>query len=167
MRRLLSVILLTLLALTIPWRLAALFAEALVVSPGLTRTQSGTDDYWAALDLQARLERLGWAVQYKPGLADDCGCYGLTSFHSRDIYIEDALSWNARFAVLAHEAGHTLEPPRLTENQGEVFAEAVATLIARDGLRDHARYLASMRGDLFTMVAYEREIYATVATLQP
>ena len=144
----------------------ALFAETLFVSQGYTRTSASNDGYWRALDLQARIEfYLGYTVQYAPGL-DASGIYGQTDTHHRAILIADSLSWNEKLAILAHEGGHALAPPNLSEGQAEVFAEAVSALVSHDGLWEHARYIARTRTDDLILFAEWREIYRAAAILE-
>lgn len=150
-----------------PWKLMVLYTEAMTIQNGITRVPMTNGHKWEAEDLKARLEFLGWDVEWTDDLGGMCGCYGLTNPRTRHIDIDSALSWDARFSVLAHEAGHTLQMQRLTENQGEVFAEAVSTLVSHDGFRDHARYLAAMRGDLWILFAYAGEIYQVAGLVQP
>lgn len=150
--RIRSVILLLLLLFIAehgPWRLMALSAEVLTTPRGYVRTSNGNDQYWRALDLQGHLEAAGWRVSYDAGILDQ-GLYGYTDPLDHSIHVDASLSWNARFATLAHEGAHTLQPARLTVNQREVFAESVAALVTRDGLREHARYLALLKADFVT-----------------
>lgn len=170
MKRTLLVFLLLTIGAHAPWKLMALFAETLVVSPGFTRTDEGQDKYWQCQELIDKLERFGWDVEFVNGLEAQ-GIYGLTMVDPvegvRSIKIEETLSWNARYNVLAHEGGHTLVPTwSISRGQNEVFAESVAALMAHDGLREHARYLAKHRGDIFIMVAFWPEIYRAAATLE-
>ncbi len=151
-----------------PWRLAALAAETLVIAPGLTRTSDQDDQYWQALDLQRRLENMGWTVTYVPGISrEGQKVYGVTDPSAHTITMDAGLRWNARLAILAHEGGHTLQSGWLTRNQGETFAEAVATLISHDGLREHARYLTGFRADaVLTILVEWRAIYRAAAVLE-
>lgn len=160
-------ILLALLLVTIavhgPWRVAYLFAQTLVSAGGPTRVSDKDDSYWRARDLEDQLDHLGWDLQYVEGMTS---VYGTTSPHLRAIRIDGTLHWNARLAILAHEGGHTQQPSRLTNNQSEVFAEAVAYVVARDGVTEHARYLSALRGDLLVLVVYWRDIYRAAAVLE-
>lgn len=173
MKKALLIFLLLTIALHAPWRLLALCAETLVVSPGLTRVSQGDDLYWEALALEARLVDFGWAVSYEKdprvvvGFMQTVPVYGVTDDHEHTITIDEALHWNARFAVLAHEGGHTFQRSWLNRNQGETFAEAVAMLVSHDGLREHARYLSSYRVEaILTMLVEWRAIYRAAAVLE-
>lgn len=143
-----------------------MFAETMVTSAGKVRLKIGNDKYWECLDLQQTLGGLGWRVTYEKDLMGTSGIFGDMDPNRRVIRIDASLSWNERFEVLAHEGAHTLQPYRLTENQAEVFAESVSMLVAHDGLREHARYLATMRGDLLVMIAYWPDIYRAAAVLE-
>ena len=145
-----------------PWRLMALAVETFVVDEGYVRISQADDHYWRCLDLAARLERLGWTVTYEPLSAS---YFGVTDPHDHTIRINETLHWNARLATLAHEAGHVFQPARLTQNQSEMYAESVAALVAHDGLREHARYLATLKGDLVTMIMYWPDIYNVAGML--
>lgn len=165
-----SLVIATLIAtavLSTPWRLAVLAAEVMLITPGNTRISDGNDKYWEALDLEAMLAERGYRVDYVDGLNKAKGIYGATSPQAKSIIIDGDLHWNARFAILAHEAGHVMQPGRLTRNQGEAFAESVAMLVAHDGYREHARYLANgLRVDAITVLLVEwRAIYHAAAAL--
>lgn len=157
MRKILLAVLLTLIVEHAPWRLMALCAEVPFLSVTEVRFSDRQDRYWDAQNLEQQLHTQGWTVHYAPLHSD---ASGFTDFERRDIWIDDRLAWNARLAVLAHEAGHTQQPNWATHNQGEVFAEIVSALIAHDGLREHARYLARMRGDAYLLAVTEwRALY--------
>ena len=165
MRRLLLVLSL-LLVLLAPWRLIALTTEALWMSPGLERERQTNTRYWDVQDLEQRLRRLGWTVSYERDLMKNSNAFGITTFWDRRIQIDSALSWDERYTVLAHEAGHTLQPLRLTEQQAEVFAESVSLVLCHDGVREHARYLANLKADLIpTLLVYWPEVYRAADTL--
>ena len=159
MKRTLLTVLAVLILAHAPWRLAELLCVVPFVSVTDLRTSDHNDRYWDVQDLEARLRALGWTVQYTslgPAI------YGQTDTFSRNVWISQTLGWNARLATLAHEAGHTRQPEWVTHTQGEAYAEMVAALIAPDGIREHARYLARMRGDTFLMAVTEwRSIYRT------
>jgi hypothetical protein len=54
------------------------------------------------------------------------GGIGLASAENRTILLKPGLSVNARFEVLAHEAGHLLQPPTLGDQAvAQLFAELV------------------------------------------
>ena len=151
-----------------PWRLAVLAGETLVVSPGFTRVSDADDQYWQALDLEGRLVGLGWEVSYVPSIEHNGQpAYGLTNFDAHTIWIDAALHWNARYAVLAHEGGHIMARGWLTTHQHEAFAESVAMLVAHDGFREHARYCADFRIDsILTMFVHWRAIYRAAGVLE-
>ena len=133
-----------------PWRLMVLTYYVFTTPAAMVESDPGHTRYWDAQNLQVRLERLGWTVEYASSLHE--GVYGGTTFHTRSIQILDSLSWNARFAVLAHEGGHTLQPGWANHGHGEAFAETVAALVTRSNYRNHARYLARVRGDYLIMI---------------
>lgn len=164
MKKFILAVLTVLILAHAPWKLIALGVEVFNVTPGLTRISRDDAHYWQALNLEERLIASGWSVKYAPIEGD---VFGETFPDRRAIVIEDRLHWNARYAVLAHEAGHTLQPAWATRNQGEVFAECVAALLAQDGLREHARYLAKYRGDFLLTVFVEwPAMYRAAALLE-
>lgn len=143
-------------AMHAPWRVMVLGAEVLTMAPSRVRTDNQTDRYWDALSLESRLVALNYSVAYLRDLKiDGQEVYGYTSPNDHAIVVEAGLSWNARLAVLAHEAGHTLQPGWASTRQGEAFAETVAMLISHDGYREHARYLAQHRMDTLFMMLVE------------
>jgi hypothetical protein len=151
-----------------PWRLAALVAETMVAHPGLTRVSDGNDKYWDVMALEARLVDLGWELKYEKHI-NIWGheVYGLTNPEEHIIYVDADLSWNARFAVLAHEGGHVLQRGWYNRAEGDAFAEAVAALVAHDGLREHARYLSSFKmSAVWVMVTDWRAIYRAAGVLE-
>ena len=160
--------LLFVLALHAPWRLMGLAAEVLVMSPGPTRVRDGGERYWDALSLEGKIASLNYSVRYQKGLSlMGVPLYGLTNTEEHSVVIEAGLSWNARYAVLAHEAGHTLQPGWSDRAQGEAFAEGVAFLVSKDGCREHARYLSSIRGEaLFMLLVEWPSIYHAAAVLE-
>ena len=157
-------VLLTFVALHAPWRLSWLAVETLAMQPGYLRMPDGVDNYWRAKDLEARLANLGWTVSYEE---DHPNYFGQTRYNDHAIVVNKSLSWNAKYAVLAHEGGHVLQPPRLTNEQSEIFAEAVAAMVTGLKVREPARYMASLKGDVLIMVVYWQEIYRAADTLQP
>lgn len=165
MKKILLVLLIGFVAEHAPYRLAAVTTQALVMPAGYIRIRGGTDRYWDVLNLELRLARLGWKVEYVSGLRDQ-GMYGLTQHASRLIRVDAGLSWNDRLSVLAHEGGHALQPGQLSPGQSEVFAESVAVLVVGGRHREHARYLAMWRADLGAAAVYWREIYRVAAILQ-
>jgi hypothetical protein len=145
----------------------SLTAELFFVSPGMTRTRTGNEDYWRCRDLENRLSRFGYDVEYISGLVETGNMYGVTLTDKKDIKVDTSLSWNMRLSVLAHEAGHVLEPVGLTMPQGEAFAEGVALLVARDGVREHARYLAHNKVEsTLVLLSYWPEIYKAASALE-
>ena len=149
-----------------PWRLVALTYYVMTTPATMVQVPSDHDRYWDAIYLAHRLEQFGWTVTYVP-VKDTHGfdAYGLTFFQNRAVVVEEALSWTARYAVLAHEGGHTMQPASLTGQQKEVFAEIVAALVTRTHLREHARYLARTRGDYLLVVITEWQRLYRVATI--
>lgn len=152
-----------------PWKLMALAAETLVLHPGATRVSHENDQYWETMALYSRLTGMGWRVTVADELVSPDGmpAYGLTNTGTHEIEIDQTLSWNARYAVLAHEGGHTFQPSYATRAQGEVFAEAVATLVCHDGIREHARYLSLYKTDtLLVLLTESSAIYHAAAVLE-
>ena len=106
-----------------------------------------------------RLQRLAWMVlgvqvqaSATPGVA------GLASREARIIAIDPTLSPNAALQVLAHEAGHILQPDGLSKAEAEVFADAVAYLVTGDDVHVYGRYLAGSKQGLGVLKTYRREI---------
>jgi hypothetical protein len=164
MRKTVLAVLLSLIVLNFPWRLGVLAVETLCLRPGLTHVVQGTNRYWDVRDLEGRLNGLGWSVGFTRVEED---IYGKTVPMFHVIVIDEQLSWNARLGILAHEAGHTHQPAWLNDEQGEVFAEAVALLYAHDGIREHARYLSKFKGTTLMLLLTEwPAIYHAAATLE-
>ncbi len=108
-----------------PFRLLALSAELPFVRPGTTRLATTDGRYWDVLALEGRLMALGYTVGYAPGLrVEGVEALGLTN-------------------TVTHEGGHVLAPAWVSTGH-ECFAEGVAMLVAHDGVRNHARYLAAI-----------------------
>ena len=151
-----------------PFRIMALAAETFWVHPSDAHYSTGTDHYWDALTLEATLESRGWAVGYADNLVFyGVPAWGLTNPVQHVIYVDRSLYWNARFAILAHEAGHTMQPSWLNQEEADCFAESVSALVARDDLRSHAHYLARARWTCIgTMLAAFPEMYRAAATLE-
>jgi hypothetical protein len=165
-----AVLVFLLLAIVVhaPWRLAGLVVETLVMHTGPTRMAHGTDKYWDVMALKSRLVDLGWEVKYEKKLIVFPGTpvYGLTIPDEHTIYVNADLSWNARYAVLAHEGGHVLQRGWYNQAEGDAFAESVAALVAHDGLREHARYLSSLKmSAVWIMVIDWRAIYRAADVL--
>lgn len=166
MKRLLLLLVFAFVVEHAPWRLMALCAETMAMQPSRSHITQADDQYWDALKLESQLINLGWAVSYDDGMAAQ-NLYGLTVSRDHEIHIEKSLHWNQRFAILAHEGGHTLEPGYLDRAQGEVFAESVAALVAHDGLREHARYLARVKlVTVVTLLLEWQRIYRAAALLE-
>lgn len=168
MKKLVLALLLAYIVDRTPWTLLALTAEAMVLRPNLTRVVKGNDQYWQVGQLQGRLKSLGWSVSYKPHLSyNGVEVYGLTDTDERTIIIDGDLEWNTRYAVLAHEGGHTLQPGWHNYEMEECFAEAVATLVAGGGIREHARYLAAHKASLLMLLLFDSaRVYHAAAVLQ-
>lgn len=151
-----------------PWRLMSLGADVLVLRPGPVELRTDQDDqYWDCKRLEARLDWLHYDVTYQRDLNYmGSKVFGLTDTNAHHIYIEEDLHWNDRFAVLAHEAGHTLQPGYLDRQEGDVFAESVSYLVAGDR-RNSARWLSSAKPQfIFVALAEWRAIYHAAAVLQ-
>lgn len=168
MKKFILTLLLLFVASHAPWRLAGLVIETFTTSHGAVRMTHDDSGYWNALDLEERLMALGWSVEYRKDL-NYAGnkAFGLTIPDEHKIYIEEGLHWSDRFAVLAHEAGHTLEPDWVNRPEAESFAEAVALLVTHDSIREHARYLTSIKWTLLMMSIVEwRAMYHAAAVLE-
>lgn len=83
---------------------------------------------------------------------------GYTIRQERLIVIDSSLSTNAKLEVLAHEAGHLLQPPGVEGDDGQVFADAVSFLVTGRNSRTYARYLAGHKASLHVLKTYRREI---------
>jgi hypothetical protein len=160
--------------LFIPWKLVALLAETLVVHPGLTRTVQTNDRYWDTLVLQERIEELGYPITYTKGLTIQANLfqmvpvYGVTRKDDGkvSIEVESELSWDARYAILAHEGGHIFQSELYSHEEGEAFAEAVAMLVSQDGIREHARYLSNKKFALLSVIVLDSaRVYRAAAVL--
>lgn len=104
---------------------------------------------------------LGATVTYK-SVDDMPGAYGMTYREVRAIHISDAIPIRQKFQVLAHEAGHLLQPESLaSQPEGEVFAEGVAhTVCLRRQMdcRDAGVYLANYKSALHVLRDFRAEI---------
>lgn len=160
--------LLLVIALAAPWRLIGLGATLFMVRPYSAHFTTDDARYWDALELETRLHGLGWDVGYRPNLqAGGQGAYGLTFPHEHAVYVDSDLHWTARYRVLAHEAGHTLQPIWVQGAEADCFAEAVAALVVRDGLREHARFMAGARWTCVgILIAEAGAIYHAAALLE-
>lgn len=86
---------------------------------------------------------------------------GLFTRKTRRIRLDPQLKLDARVQVLAHELGHALAPPDLSEPEEQVFADAVSFLVVRhqrDDLETYAAYLARFRTSLHVIHLYAEEI---------
>lgn len=126
------------------------------------RAQPGNEAYWDALQMVSTVNVvLGIEATFvdDPGFG---GALGVTNRATRTIILRNDLSWNERLGVLAHEAGHVLQPASLDRVESEAFAEGVAYLVCRGFGRDdvwfHANYLAQYKTGLHTLRDYRREI---------
>lgn len=163
----LGVVLTVLWAVT-PFRLATLGAETFWLHSQLPRFSQADDRFWDAVRLESKLLARGWTVTYATHVSlYGQPAWGLTSLTAHRIFVDEGLHWNARLAVLAHEAGHTMQPDWLAEGEAECFAESVSTLVSRDGVREHARYMASARWTCLGLLLAEfPAIYRAAATFQ-
>jgi hypothetical protein len=75
-------------------------------------------------ELEKRLTGWGITISDLPAMAPYSG---IADAQSRTIQLKPGLSVNARFEVLAHEAGHLFQPPALDSGSqvGQLFAEMV------------------------------------------
>lgn len=94
----------------------------------------------------------------------ETGALGETEISSREVTIDAALHWTARFETLTHEAGHILTPAAVTNRADrEAYAEAVGGLTAyyagdHDALKRSASYLGSIKGSLHILTDYRADI---------
>lgn len=168
MKKALLAFLLLAVVIHAPWRLMMLAAETMAVNPSETRFSVGNDKYWEVLVLEGRLMDMGWTIQYVDSI-DFMGraAQGLTDPDAHIIALDKHLSWDARMAILAHEGGHTLQRGWYNRAEGEIFAEAVATLVSHDGYREHARYMAQYRmSAMWLLLTDSRAIYRAARTLE-
>lgn len=148
-----------------PWKLIDLGLSVMSTQPRAVRLISGNERYWDALDLESRLRAMGWHVQYVAGMMDD-NLLGLTMPKEHTIFLEDSMGWNQRYDVLVHEGAHTLQPGWMNAEQGEVWAESVAYIVA--GNREsHARYLSTHKLIFLEVFITEASnIYAAATVLE-
>ena len=149
-----------------PWRVATTVAEAEWMKPAAMHLTKRNDAYWKALALEARLTALGYSVRYAPNL-NYMGqqAYGLTDRQTREILVDETLHWNDRYAVLAHEGGHVLQPGWLGSREADVFAEMVSAVMTGES-REAARWLSGAKLDVLVVgVACWPEIYHAAAVL--
>jgi hypothetical protein len=95
-------------------------------------------------------------VRLQAGTPD--GIAGVTAREARIIALDPTLSPNAGLQVLAHEAGHVLQPYGLTKAEGEVFADAVSMLVTGDNVQIFSHYLAGSKSGLGVLRIYRKEI---------
>jgi hypothetical protein len=143
-----------------------LTADVLAVQAGPLQLKTDDDQYWKVVRLEAKMRWLGYETSYEPDLNYmGSKVYGLTNTNDHHIYVEGNLHWNDRYAVLAHEAGHVLQPGYLDRSEADIFAETVSVLVAGN-YRESARWLATSRGTyLFTTLGEWRLEYAAAEFL--
>ena len=115
--------------------------------------------------LQNRAEWFGINVEYRPvGHEDLMGATGV-SFRQgtqRHVLISSDLSINGKLEVLAHEVGHSFQPPMASRMEHEVFAELVSVEVCRrlgvDTTNAAARYLRADKSALWVARVYRAEI---------
>jgi len=174
MKRAVLAVLLAIIVAHAPWRLMHLAAQTVVMHKGKLHLKAGTDRYWDAMGMESRIMGLRYAVRYEhdPRIQECVVCkpkrvYGYTDYDEHLVVVDEALSWNERFDVLSHEAGHILQPLWLEDDQQDVFAEAVAYLVVGDSVIEHARYLSMMKVDTLLVLTTEwRAIYHAAAVLE-
>lgn len=165
MKRILCAILLAYCLAGLPWRLMGLFVQVMESQPGYVQVTTDDQGFWRAQNLQGQLEAWGWDVSYVN--LRQRGLYGLTSPQAHTIQVDKDLHWSDRYAVLVHEAAHTLQPGWLDKDQEEVFAESVAALLDPHGMREHARYLSTRKETfMLTSLIEWPYIYAVAAVLR-
>jgi hypothetical protein len=95
---------------------------------------------------------LGYSVTYVDGFTAATGNYGQTAPTLRTIEVDGTASDTMKLAILAHELGHVLQPPKMDRQENEVFAEAVALLVCRarglDTFEASAAYVAVYRSGI-------------------
>lgn len=168
MKPVLLSILLTLIAVSFPWRLTLLGIQMLMLRPGLTRVVEDDSRYWDARAMESRLRGLGYSVSYTKHLnVMGVEIYGLTNTEEHTVQVDADLHWSQRFYILAHEGGHILQPYWVGRGEEECFAESVATLVSRNGIREHARYLSSHKLECAAFMLFEwPAIYHAAAVLE-
>ena len=101
-------------------------------------------------DLGDTALRLKWAAGYlgiKIGINEEMDRNELGTWvaDTRQVWLNKELELDAQVQVLAHELAHALSPPGMTEQEREVFAEAVSYLVVlpeKDDLDRYATYVA-------------------------
>lgn len=159
--------LLTAITVLAPWRLMQMAVEVVAMKAGPTRFSQADDQYWDAQRMERKIRALGYEVYYQRSLNwMNQPVYGLTIKSEHTVSIESDLHWNARYAVLTHEAGHILSPYYLDRSMDDVFAETVAALVT-GGLPEHARYLTDNKLLFLSTAAQEwPALYHAAAVLQ-
>lgn len=118
--------------------------------------------------LEARLHALGVSVTYGPQ-NEGFGAVGMTSPDRKYVWLDERLEPNGRLEVLAHEAGHVLQPETLSGNESQAFAELVgATVCYRLGMdvrKASGRWLGAYKAGLDGALAHRLEIDRAVAIL--
>ena len=121
--------------------------------------------------LEQRAAWLGVSVEYRPeGHEDLRGATGLSWSNGlqKHVLVNGDLPINGRLEVLAHEIGHTYQPPLANRMEHEVFAELVSVEVCKrlglDTARVAARYLQANKSALALARTHRKEI-AFVADL--
>jgi hypothetical protein len=135
---------------------------------------AGNDLYWQAQQLENVLAlALRVPVVYaQPTRMRTAAGLAFISPQQASIIIDSSLEWNARFEVLAHEAGHLFMPFTFApdSSESEVFAEAVSYLyslkVGRDNLDVSARYLARHKHALHVLTDYRTDIEYAIGVLR-
>lgn len=151
------------------------YAREIRATPWIEQTAvvpEGDDAKLAAERLTVRIREQLVAIVVYSGMEDYGGVLGLTLRNERHILVHKDLGWNARLVVLAHEAGHLLQPRMLTDAESEVFVEGVSWLVGRRLHGDfadeaHRRYLAQYKALLWVWRAYRADILYAVELLAP
>jgi hypothetical protein len=104
----------------------------------------GDDMAGPLAELTTRLEAWGVRVEDLPETPGR-PMVGLASLEYRVVQIQRGLSVNARFEVLAHEAGHLLQPPGLQDRAvAQLFAELVGVGIGKFYGAKHCEEIAAI-----------------------
>lgn len=165
-KKVLAAVLVVFVAVHAPWRLAVTMGEAEGMKPGGLHLTTRDDAYWRAKALEMRLQALGFTVQYAPNLEyGNQKAYGLTNTQTREIFVDETLHWNDRYAVLAHEGGHVFQPLWLGPQEADVFAELVSAVVTGES-REAARWLSGAKLEVLVVgIACWPEIYHAAAVL--
>lgn len=134
------------------------------------------DGYMAEAILLRRVVEnvMNVGVRYEAFTDEQAGEAGYTNLDPQAppvVHIDRDLGWTARLEVLAHEAGHRLQPPTLSgpSSESEVFAQAVSYLVClefnRDTLEVSASYLAIHKAALHVLTDNRKEIEYAVTVL--